>query len=54
VKDVSKDPDDDEYIAAAMEGRAGFVVAGDSDLLDVKEYEGIRIITPRAFLDLIS
>jgi putative PIN family toxin of toxin-antitoxin system len=54
LKGVSKDPDDDKYIAAAMEGRAGFVVAGDSDLLDVKEYEGIRIISPRAFLDLIS
>jgi putative PIN family toxin of toxin-antitoxin system len=54
LKGVSKDPDDDKYIAAAMEGRAGFVVAGDSDLLDVKEYEGIRITSPRAFLDLIS
>jgi uncharacterized protein len=48
---VSTDPDDDKYIAAAIEGRAGFVVAGDSDLLDLKEYEGIRIVTPRAFLD---
>jgi putative PIN family toxin of toxin-antitoxin system len=54
LKGVSKDPDDDKYIAAAVEGRAGFVVAGDSDLLDVKEYEGVRIISPRAFLDLIS
>ena len=50
---ASKDPDDDKYIAAAIEGRAGFVVAGDSDLLDLKEYDGIRIVTPRAFLDLL-
>jgi len=50
---VSKDPDDDKYIAAAIEGRAGFVVAGDSDLLDLKEYEGIRIVSPRVFLDLL-
>jgi uncharacterized protein len=50
---VSKDPDDDKYIAAAIEGRAGFVVAGDSDLLDLKQYDGIRIVTPRAFLDLL-
>ncbi len=40
-------------ILAAIEGRAGFVVAGDSDLLDLKEYEGIRIVSPRAFLNQI-
>ncbi len=50
---ASKDPDDDKYIAAAIEGRAGFVVAGDSDLLDLKEYDGIRIVSPRVFLDLL-
>lgn len=50
---VSKDPGDDKYIAAAIEGRAGFVVAGDSDLLDLKEYDGIRIVRPRVFLDLL-
>ena len=51
---VSQDPDDDKYIAAAVEGRAAFVVAGDLDLLRVKEHEGIRIVRPRAFLDLIG
>ena len=51
---ASTDPDDDKYIAAAMEGRAGFVVAGDADLLDLKEYEGIRIVSPRVFLDLLA
>jgi putative PIN family toxin of toxin-antitoxin system len=50
---ASKDPDDDKYIAAAIEGRAAFVVAGDSDLLDLKEYGGIRIVSPRVFLDLL-
>ena len=50
---ASKDPDDDKYIAAAIEGRAQFVVAGDSDLLDLKECEGIRIVSPRAFLGLL-
>jgi putative PIN family toxin of toxin-antitoxin system len=47
---VSKDPDDDKYIAAAIEGRASFVVSGDPDLLDVKEHEGVRIVNPRGFL----
>jgi uncharacterized protein len=50
---ASRDPDDDKYIAAAIEGRAGFVVAGDSDRLDLKEFDGIRIVSPRVFLDLL-
>jgi putative PIN family toxin of toxin-antitoxin system len=50
---ASKDPDDDKYIAAAVEGRAGFMVAGDSDLLDLKQYDGIRIVSPRVFLNLL-
>ena len=54
VQGVSKDPDDDKYIAAAIEGQAAFVVAGDADLLDVREYEGIRFVNPRAFLTLLG
>ena len=50
---ASKDPDDDKYIAAAIEGRAAFVVAGDSDLLDLREYDGIRIVSPRVFLEIL-
>jgi uncharacterized protein len=53
IESVSKDPDDDKYIAAAMEGRASFVVSGDPDLLDIQEYQGVRIVNPRAFLELL-
>lgn len=51
---VSPDSHDDKYIAAAVEGSATLVVTGDPDLLAVKEYQGVRILTPRAFLDLLS
>ena len=53
IGSVSRDPDDDKYIAAAIEGRASFVVSGDPDLLDIKEHSGVRIVNPRAFLDLL-
>src|SRR5688572_886244 len=49
VASVCEDPDDDTYVAAAIEGRAAFVVTGDPDLLTLGAHEGIRIITPRAF-----
>ena len=54
IPSLCSDPDDDKYVAAAIEGRAAFVVTGDPDLLILREHEGIRIVTPRAFLDLLN
>jgi putative PIN family toxin of toxin-antitoxin system len=54
VARVSADPDDDKYVAAAIEGRAAFVVSGDPHLLDIGEHQGVRFVTPRAFLDLLA
>jgi putative PIN family toxin of toxin-antitoxin system len=54
ISRVSDDPDDDKYIVAAVEVRAVLVVSGDPDLLEVGDHEGIRIVTPRAFLDLLG
>jgi putative PIN family toxin of toxin-antitoxin system len=51
---LSMDPDDDKYIACAIDGRATFVVTGDPDVLDVRQHEGVRIVTLRSFLDLIA
>ena len=51
---VSEDPDDDKYFAAALAGQATLVVSGDPDLLSVGSHEGIRVVSPRALLDLLS
>ena len=50
----SSDPDDDVFLACALEGRADFVVSGDPHLLNLKEYYGIRIVTPRQMADLLA
>ena len=49
-----RDPDDVFVIAAAVEGRADYVVTGDNDLLTLGAYEGVPIVTPRAFLDVLN
>ena len=54
LEGVSVDADDDKYFAGAVEGNATLIVTGDPDLLTVKEYRGIRIVTPRFFLDLLN
>ncbi len=51
---VCRDPEDDAVLSAAMEGRANVIVIGDSDLLTLEEHDGIRIVTPREFFEVIS
>lgn len=51
---VCKDPDDDKYVAAALEGRAAYVVTGDRAFLALREHAGVEIVTPRTFLDLLG
>ncbi len=51
---VCEDPDDDKYVAAALEGRAAYVVTGDRAFLSLKEHAGVEIVTPRVFLDLLG
>lgn len=50
---VVRDPDDDKVIAAAVEGNAEYIVSRDKDLLDLKEYQGIKIITPEKFMEIL-
>ena len=54
ISAVSADADDDKYLAAAVEGSATLVVTGDPDLLTLKEHHGVRIVTPRVFLNLLG
>ena len=54
LKAVKKDPDDDKYIVAALIGRAGMIVSGDHHLLDLDEVQGVRIIKPRQFLEILK
>ncbi len=53
AKGVCRDPEDDAVLSAAIEGRADVIVTGDADLLVLEEHDGIAILTPRAFLDLL-
>lgn len=54
VEVVKKDPNDNMFIAAALEGKADFVVSGDKPLLNIKEYQNIKIISPKDFIRLLK
>ena len=47
---ASRDPKDDEFLEAAVNGRAEVIVTGDKDLLDLNSFRGVAIMTPAAYL----
>lgn len=51
--EVVRDPDDNKMIVAGIEGRADYIVTRDRDLIDLKEYQGIKIITPEEFMGIL-
>jgi putative PIN family toxin of toxin-antitoxin system len=47
---VSRDPDDDKFIAVALAANCHLIVSGDNDLLSVTGYKDIEIINPSEFV----
>ena len=50
----SRDPQDNLFLACALEGHADYLVSGDAHLLEIKYYHGVQIVAPRQFLDLLK
>lgn len=53
VRVISEDPDDNAVLTCAKEGDATYIVTGDGHLLTLREYEGIKIVTPAEFLGVV-
>jgi len=51
---VSRDPNDDKFLAAALAGSADCIVTEDLDLLDIGVYEGIQIVSAVTFLRTLT
>lgn len=50
--DVCRDPKDNHFLEAAVEGRADVIVSGDADLLEMRAFEAIPILRVVEFLAL--
>ena len=48
---VCRDPDDDVVLATASAAKADCILTGDQDLLVLRRFEGIAILSPRAFVE---
>ena len=49
-----RDPRDDMFLEAAVNGRADAVVTGDRDLLALHPFAGIAIVTPSNYLAMVE
>lgn len=48
--DMLRDKDDNRVLEAAIEGECEYIITGDKDLLGLKEFKGIEIVTADQFL----
>lgn len=54
VSGVATHPEDDHVLATAVSACADYLVTGDTMLQKLGEYEGVKIIGPRQFLELLN
>jgi uncharacterized protein len=48
---VCRDPNDDMVFECAVKADAEIILSGDNDLLSVKTYRGVEVLTARQYLD---
>jgi putative PIN family toxin of toxin-antitoxin system len=53
IHGIATHPEDDLVVATAVSAAADYLVTGDKKLQELGMYEGVRIISPRAFMDLL-
>ncbi len=53
INELCRDHDEDKFIACALSSSADFIVSGDRDLLDMKAYRAIKIISVSDLLRII-
>jgi putative PIN family toxin of toxin-antitoxin system len=50
---ISRDKDDDKILQCGLDGNVEYIITGDKDLLVLKEYESIKIIKPKDYLEIV-
>ena len=53
VPALSRDPNDNKFLATAAAGNADYLVSEDEDLLILKQYKGVRIVDAQSLLRVL-
>lgn len=51
---VCRDPDDNMVLATAIAGKTDYIITGDKDLLALKKYKQIRILSAKNFVKALK
>jgi putative PIN family toxin of toxin-antitoxin system len=54
VHGIGEDEEDDLVLSTALSGSAAFLVTGDRHLQQIGNYQGLIILPPREFLDVLA
>jgi len=53
IEAIKDDPDDNKFLEVAVDGKAELIVSQDRHLLNLKEYNEIKIVKPEEAVNLI-
>ena len=48
---IKEDPNDNKFLEAAIDGKAEYIISGDRHLLDITQFDKIRIVKAKEFLE---
>jgi len=54
IENVSIDEDDNKYIECGIAASVDYIISGDKHLLEIEEYENIKIIDARKYLEIVE
>jgi putative PIN family toxin of toxin-antitoxin system len=54
VQRIATHPEDDMILATAVSAKADYLVTGDTKLQGVGTYNGVTILSPKQFLDILT
>lgn len=54
IPNISRDPQDDKFLATALAANADYLVSEDKDLLILKEYRGVKIVAATTFVRILE
>lgn len=51
--EICRDPKDNMFLELAVSAKADYIITGDKDLLELNPFKGIRIISPKEYVEKI-
>ena len=54
LKVIENDPDDNKFLEAGITGKVVMIISQDKHLLNLKEYQGIKIVNPEKAINLLK